>query len=310
MAKEKRSGNVIWGICTNTNGYDQDGEHHKCSKCENKEKQSIRVSKEFVCEECGEPLQKCKPPKPKIPKGVIFAIVALLLIVACAVAYFLLRGSNDTNPEDPVPETLSLNKKAISLNVGDCDTLVVTVSPVDAEAVTAYKSDNDSIAVVSELGVVRALKEGTTMVVCYGTSNQGDTISDTCKIVVNQKEMPEPLTEDVESQGEDKSNDKPSETSNPRPRVQNTKTYYFGKYVGNLKNGIPEGDGKMYYNRRIQIAKHDTDNPPHYAEAGDWFYGNWGNGDIVSGALYRKDGTIKEKIFAPRRFNPHDLNKD
>lgn len=89
-----------------------------------------------------------------------------------------------------------------------------------------------------------------------------------------------------------------------------TKQYSFGKYVGELKNGIPEGNGKFYYTRRVQIAKHDTDNPAHYAEAGDWFDGTWGNGDIVSGALYSKDGKIKEKIFAPKRFNPYDLNSD
>ena len=88
------------------------------------------------------------------------------------------------------------------------------------------------------------------------------------------------------------------------------KQYTIGKYVGELKNGIPEGNGKFYYTCRVQIAKHDTDNPPHYAEAGDWFDGTWGNGDIVSGALYSKDGKIKEKIFAPKRFNPYDLHKE
>lgn len=86
--------------------------------------------------------------------------------------------------------------------------------------------------------------------------------------------------------------------------------YSFGKYVGECKNGIPEGDGKMYYSCRVQIAKHDTDNPAHFAEAGDWFDGTWGNGDIVSGALYSKDGKIKEKIFAPKRFNIYDLHND
>ena len=89
-----------------------------------------------------------------------------------------------------------------------------------------------------------------------------------------------------------------------------TKQYSFGKYVGELKNGIPEGSGKFYYSCRVQIAKHDSDNPAHYAEAGDWFDGTWGNGDIVSGALYSKDGKIKEKIFAPKRFNPYDLHKE
>jgi hypothetical protein len=88
------------------------------------------------------------------------------------------------------------------------------------------------------------------------------------------------------------------------------KTYPFGKYVGSLKDDYPEGDGKMYYNRRVQIAQHDMEKPPHFAEAGDWFDGSWGNGDIVSGALYDKNGHIKERILAPKRFNVYDISKD
>ena len=66
----------------------------------------------------------------------------------------------------------------------------------------------------------------------------------------------------------------------------------------------------MYYYKHIQIAKHDTKNPPHYTEEGDYFIGTWGNGDIVNGALYSKDNVIKEKIFASKRPNPHDLSKE
>lgn len=86
--------------------------------------------------------------------------------------------------------------------------------------------------------------------------------------------------------------------------------YSFGRYEGDCKNGIPEGEGTMYYSCRVQIAKHDTDKPVHYAEAGDWFVGSWGNGDIVVGVLYGKDGNTKERINAPKRFNPYDLHRD
>ena len=304
MAKEKRSGNVNWGICTNTNGYDLDGEHHKCSKCENKEKQSIRVSKEFVCEECGEPLQKCKPPKPPISKGIIIAIVALLLIVGCVVAYFLLRGSNDTNPEDPVPVTLSLNKKAISLNVGDSDTLVVTVSPNDAGVVTAYKSDNDSIAVVSELGVVRALKEGTTMVVCYGTSNQGDTISDTCKIVVNQKEMLEPKdstdlnTDTVKGSGTSRSVNTSKEKKNKTVSSNNGYGTYdlgWGVYNGPMKGGKPADGiwGEIKVTQTYSIDLKDGLGSTLEVRRGDVIVNTkFKDGKfMLQGELHRTDGT-------------------
>jgi len=91
------------------------------------------------------------------------------------------------------------------------------------------------------------------------------------------------------------------------------KVYSFGKYVGSLKNGIPEGNGKMYYNKHVRIAKHDKDKNLkdiiHYAESGDYFDGSWGNGDIVCGFLYHKDGS-KEEILVPKRFNTYDISND
>lgn len=87
-----------------------------------------------------------------------------------------------------------------------------------------------------------------------------------------------------------------------------TKSYPCGTYKGKLKNGYPDGDGTMTYKRHTRIAKQDS--REHYAEAGDRFVGIWGNGDIVSGALYGSDGVIKEKILTSKRFNVYDLSKD
>jgi len=88
------------------------------------------------------------------------------------------------------------------------------------------------------------------------------------------------------------------------------KTYSFGRYEGSALNGYPEGNGKMTYTRRVQIAKQDTNVPPHIAESGDYFIGSWGNGDIVSGTLYDSAGNIKEKIMAPKRFNLYNISND
>ncbi|MDR1169825.1 MAG: hypothetical protein LBK97_03220, partial [Prevotellaceae bacterium] len=123
----------------------------------------------------------------------------------------------------------------------------------------------------------------------YGRWEDGDIFSDCQQITVNVEEKVGGGT--------------------PRPPIK-TKIYPTGKYAGSLKNGIPEGDGKMVYKCRVQIAKHDVNNPDHYAESGDYFDGSWGNGDIVSGYLYNRDGSIKERIIAPKRFNAYDLMKD
>lgn len=292
-----RNANIVYGICTNTGGK-KDGT--PCSKCQNKEKQAIRVSKEFVCEECGEPLTKVDPPKPQPPKW-LYIILALAVVGGGIGAYFgFFKGSSTPEP-DPVV-SLSLNKNALTLDAGTCDTLKASISatPYDPNAniSVSFTSDNTSVAQVDSVGVVRAITKGETTITVVASSPKGT--SNTAKVRVTVNEILPKTTPDPD----------PGPTPKPSPKVKNTKTYSFGKYVGNLKNGIPEGDGKMYYHRRVQIAKHDTDNPPHYAESGDWFDGTWGNGDIISGALYSKDGKIKEKIFAPKRFNPYDLNKD
>ena len=226
---------MVYGICTNTGGK-KDGT--PCSKCQNKEIQAVRASKEFVCEECGEPLTKVDPPKPKIPKW-FYVILALVVIGGGIGAYF------------------GFSRDAGGFSVKGSD------------------SSQDSVHLC-------------------GVNHESERTADTAK----------------EERTVDGINIEPGSKPMPGNETQTTKTYSFGKYVGNLKNGIPEGDGKMEYNCRIQIAKHDTDNPPHYAEAGDRFEGTWGNGDIVTGALYSRDGKIKEKIFAPKRFNPYDLNLD
>lgn len=88
---------MVYGICTNTGGK-KDGT--PCSKCQNKEKQAVRASKEFVCEECGEPLTKVDPPKPKIPKW--FYIILVLVVIGIVIAIFVISRNAENPAENPV----------------------------------------------------------------------------------------------------------------------------------------------------------------------------------------------------------------
>ena len=85
-------------------------------------------------------------------------------------------------------------------------------------------------------------------------------------------------------------------------------TYSFGRYEGKRVNGIPDGQGTMYYTCRVQIAKHGRST--YYAEAGDTFVGTWGNGDIVNGKLLDSNNNQKAAILAGKRPNPYDLTND
>lgn len=89
MARNQgKNNNVNWGICTNTSGK-EDGT--PCSKCQNKEKQAIRASKEFVCEECKEPLTRIAPPPPPPPWALIIGIAVVVIGLGVG-GYFFLKS--------------------------------------------------------------------------------------------------------------------------------------------------------------------------------------------------------------------------
>ncbi|MBR0170468.1 MAG: hypothetical protein IJQ14_06470 [Bacteroidales bacterium] len=109
MARNQgRNANIVYGICTNTSGK-EDGT--PCSKCQSKEKQAIRASKDFVCEECGEPLKKIevKDGNKKLP----IIIAAAVVVIGGGLGAFLgLSGGKDEKPvvvdtvtiDNPQPE--------------------------------------------------------------------------------------------------------------------------------------------------------------------------------------------------------------
>lgn len=178
-----RNTQIVYGICTNTGGK-KDGT--ACSKCQNKEKQAIRASKEFICEECGEPLTKVDPPHPKPPK---WLFVVLALVVIGVGAYFgLFKGSEKTNE----PVTLSLNKEKISLYVGESDTLKATVLPEDAKQKVEYMSRNQDVVIVSDNGIVYAIHQGDAIVTATAQTKKGTSVVDSCKVKVSVKEVEMP----------------------------------------------------------------------------------------------------------------------
>lgn len=73
-----------------------------------------------------------------------------------------------------------------------------------------------------------------------------------------------------------------------------TGTYNFGyaMYSGQLKNGKPNGRGKLVF-----TSSH-TDNVRNYtANAGDYIEGNFTNGLLDNGSLYKKDGSKVKTIY-------------
>ena len=87
---------------------------------------------------------------------------------------------------------VALNKKEVTLTVGETIQLTATITPTNAsDKSVTWKSSNGSVASVSEKGLVKALKAGNSNVTVK-TAN-GKTA--TCQVKVVAKEEPEPTPE-------------------------------------------------------------------------------------------------------------------
>ena len=317
------------GVCKN---------FENCTLADNQETQEVDSS-EFICAECGKPLYEVKGPKPPFPPKWLKLVIAVLIIAGLATGgYFLFRSCSNSK----VRITVVSSDETMGTVKGSGKYEHNKIITIEANANEGYRfvswDDNnmknpreilakEDGTYTAKFGPVPSLPVLVTIKVessdeTMGTVTGGGTYDSMITISI----------EAIANKGYEFDSWNDGNIENPRNVITGrdetyvakfkkksgggtgtgtgTKQYSIGKYVGDLKNGIPEGNGKFYYSCHVQIAKHDTDNPAHYAEAGDWFDGTWGNGDIVSGALYSKDGKIKEKIFAPKRFNPYDLHKE
>ena len=89
---------------------------------------------------------------------------------------------------------ITLNKEAITLTVGDSETLVATVLPADApDKSVAWASANPSVATVDENGKVTAVAKGTAII--RARSKAKSDITKECTVTVQGKAvMPESIT--------------------------------------------------------------------------------------------------------------------
>lgn len=154
------------GICKN---------YGNCPLADNEEIQEVDSS-EFFCtyEPCQKPLHEITPPPP--PKKWIYIVIATIIIICGGLgAYFgFFRGSGES-------VLLSLNKETIKLNVGDFDTLIVTVTtqPIDASVSVLFTSSDENVVQVDNNGLVKAISQGESSIIVIAKNKNG--IADTAK---------------------------------------------------------------------------------------------------------------------------------
>jgi hypothetical protein len=178
MARRNGGDNFQYGVCTNT---DFDGNGNPCPKCANKEVQKIRGSKEFVCEECGESLTKVKGGNDPWWKKPIVLIVAAVLLVA-GIGYGIYAAVSGMGGSKI--KGIKLDKKELTLKVGERDLLTATPDPTDAKATFIWKSSDKSVVDVVG-GELTALKKGKATITVKVEEN-AELRAVTCKVEVKE----------------------------------------------------------------------------------------------------------------------------
>lgn len=90
----------------------------------------------------------------------------------------------------------------------------------------------------------------------------------------------------------------PSTPEPPKPETETVvkvKDLGFAVYEGTIRNGKPDGDGKMTFKSRHIIDSFDPDKLE--AESGDYVIGVYEDGHLVSGKWYDANGNKKQTIY-------------
>jgi len=128
------------------------------------------------------------------------------------------------------------------------------VVPEKHDELLSWTSDNEAVATVDNTGKVSAIKKGTaTIKVAADKSGTNATV----KVTVKPEEKPEPIG-----------------------------ILRYGKYSGGLKNGQPDGTGKLTFTKPYQL------NAQYTAQPGEYIQGIFENGKPTFVTYYQKDGTV------------------
>ena len=163
-----------------------------------------------------------------------------------------------------------MTKSVSKLNVGQADTLQVTVTPEEATAQLEWTSSDASIVRVDN-GVVKALAEGKAQVSVQVAGAEG--LTDVCIYTVSKEEIKPETDREAEPEGGG---------GNPTTDLN----LGYATYQGDMKNGKPHGNGTLVFKSRHLIPG-TKDN---YAEVGEQVIGAFRDGEINMGTLYQKNG--------------------
>ena len=227
----------------------------ECSLCKSKKVQQIPMRKDLVCTECGKPLRECPPPKSNgLSKPLLIGIIAAAVILI-ALAVCYFTGVFDGKTEKPAPTPAVPDTTQVAPVPADTTATDTVSAPSNAELEIA-KAEAEKAKAEAEKAKAEAEKAKAQA----GAANRSTTAS----------------------------------TSTSGTSTNGSLTLSYGRYTGAIKNGYPNGQGKLVYTTSRQINKYDTKG--RMAQAGDYVQGVFVNGFFTIGKHYNSAGELIESI--------------
>lgn len=187
----------------------------------------------------------------------------------------------ETETKETLITSLSINSSDFTLKVGESKTLAYQATPEKNDENVSWSTSDPKVATVSASGEVKAVGAGTATITALSDKSAKDA---SVKVTVPKKE-----TTTTGGGG----NDNRGGTTVAQPTSGTLKLSY-GTYTGQIKNGYPNGQGRLVYNRSRQINKYDSKG--RTANPGDVVQGTFVNGFFTIGKHYDSAGNLIESL--------------
>ncbi|MDE6480190.1 MAG: hypothetical protein K2L45_07955 [Muribaculaceae bacterium] len=241
------------GRCSNYDG---------CSKADKDEIIEVDEFDDFVCPECGHPLEPLQSGKKKSSNKMLFiiggSVVALGIIGAIV---FALIGSKSEEKE--------------------IDPMVTETAPVDSVDVKKEEATNRNDTLVIKIEGQENLPQ------------KEDTVVDLSE-VVTEEVIESPDVDPAPVPTEKPAAKTTSAPATPKSTQSASHKLSYGTWTGGMKNGKPHGTGTLTYSKSQTIDSRDPKG--RVAQPGEYIVGEWDNGHLVQGRWFKKDGS-KEAVI-------------
>lgn len=240
------------GRCSNYDG---------CSKADKDEIIEIDEFDDFVCPECGHPLEPIKSEKKKSGNKMLFIIggsVVALGIIA-AIVFALIGSKSEENEIDP---------------------MITETAPIDSVDVKKEEAINRNDTLVIKIEGQENLPQ------------KEDTVVEVTEVV--SEEVVESPAVDPTPVPSAKPASKTTPSSTPKATQSSSHKLSYGTWTGGMKNGKPHGTGTLTYSTSQTIDARDPKG--RVAQPGEYIVGEWDNGHLVQGRWFKKDGS-KEAVI-------------